>query len=133
MKKSDLEYYRDKLNELAARLRGHLAGLREEALRGTGDDVRGNLSRAPMHPADLGTDSFEQETSMGLLEMQGQTLIEIDNALERIRNGTFGRCLECRKEISRGRLNALPYTAHCIGCAQRQQRAAPLIESPGNL
>jgi len=134
MTQADLQYFRDKLNELAARLRGDVTGLRQEALRKTGGEASGNLSNAPLHPADLGTDNFEHETNLGLLELQGQTLGEVDTALERIREGTYGECQECGGQISRSRLEALPYTPLCIACAHEfQQQRGPLVESMGNL
>jgi RNA polymerase-binding transcription factor DksA len=134
MTRTDLQHYHNKLEELAARLRGNVTGLRQEALRHTGGEASGGLSNAPLHPADLGTDNFEHETSLGLLELQGQTLGEVDAALERIRAGNFGRCQECGQEISRGRLEALPHTPYCIECAKEfQQQRGPLVEAAGNL
>src|SRR5438105_2851696 len=133
MTRAELQHYRDRLEELAARLRGNVTGLRQETLRKTGGEASGNLSNAPLHPADLGTDTFEHETNLGLLELQGQTLDEVDAALQRTSEGTYGKCQECGKEISRGRLEALPYTPHCIHCAHQFQQHGPLIESIGNL
>jgi RNA polymerase-binding transcription factor DksA len=133
MTRADLQRYRDKLEELAARLRGDVTSLRAEALRNTGGEVSGNLSNVPLHQADLGTDHFDQETNLNLLEMQGQTLGEVSAALERIRADTYGKCQECGKEISKGRLDALPYTPYCINCASQAQQHGPLVEANGNL
>jgi RNA polymerase-binding transcription factor DksA len=133
MTRLELQHYRDRLEELASRLRGNVTGLRQETLRKTGGEASGNLSNAPLHPADLGTDNFEHETNLGLLELQGQTLDEVDAALERLREGNYGKCQECGKEISRGRLEALPYAPLCIHCAHQVQQRGPLIESVGNL
>jgi RNA polymerase-binding transcription factor DksA len=134
MTRSELQHYRDKLQELARRLHGDVTGLRDETLRTTGGEASGNLSNAPMHPADLGTDNFEHETNLGLLALQGQTLVEVGAALDHIRQGTYGKCQECGQQISRSRLEALPYTPYCIECAHEfQQRRGPLVESLGNL
>ena len=133
MTASEMQYYRDKLNELADRLRGDVTGLREETLRRTGGEASGNLSNAPLHPADLGSDNFEHETNLGLLELQGQTLGEVDAALDRIRAGSYGQCQECGQPISHKRLEALPYTPHCIECAHEFQQRGPLVEAIGNL
>jgi len=133
MTSAELDRYRDKLVHLAHRLVGNVSGLTNEALRTTGGEASGNLSNIPMHLADLASDNFEQETSLGLLEMQGQTLDEVNAALDRIHQGTYGRCLDCGAEISAGRLDALPYTPHCIKCARKAQDDQPLVETPGNL
>jgi RNA polymerase-binding transcription factor DksA len=75
----------------------------------------------PTHIADLGTDSFEQQFTLGLLENNEQTLEEVAAALERIEQGSFGRCEECQKTIPHARLEALPYARYCIACARKLQ------------
>jgi len=121
MKKAEQEKYRQRLEDLKNRLRGDLNGLTAEALRKTGGEASGNLSNAPVHMADLGTDNFEQEMSMTLLENNQQILDEIDSALKRIDDGTFGKCEECGQDIGGGRLQALPYARYCIDCSRRLQ------------
>jgi RNA polymerase-binding protein DksA len=121
MKKAEQEKYRQRLVELKNRLRGDLNGLAAEALRKTGGEASGNLSNTPVHLADLGTDNFEQELSMTLLENNQQLLDEIDSALKRIDDGTFGKCEACGKDIAAGRLQALPYARYCIDCSRRLQ------------
>jgi RNA polymerase-binding protein DksA len=121
MKKAEQEKYRERLRDLKTRLRGDLDSLAAEALRKTGGEASGNLSNAPVHLADLGTDSFEQEMSMTLLENNQQLRDEIDAALKRIDEGTFGRCEECGKDIAAGRLQALSYARYCIDCSRRLQ------------
>ncbi len=122
MTKADVESYRKKLVALGTRLRGAMSNLAGEALHSTGGESSGGLSNAPLHPADLGTDNFEQELSLGLIENQEQALTEIDDALERIRQGSFGKCEECGAAIAKGRLDALPYARHCVACARKFQQ-----------
>jgi RNA polymerase-binding transcription factor DksA len=122
MTEQDLEGYRQQLLTLAARLRGDISGLTDEALRKTGGESSGSLSNAPLHLADLGTDSFEQEVAVSLLENERQVFGEIGAALDRIEAGTFGQCERCGQEIPAGRLRALPYATHCLACARRAER-----------
>jgi RNA polymerase-binding protein DksA len=124
MTKTDLEHYRQMLLVLGRRLRADVEGVANEALRQTGGEPSGNLSNAPLHTADLGTDMFEQEMSLGLLENEDALLAQTAAALERIEKGTFGCCAECGKEIGRERLEALPYTPYCVDCARRLQAGA---------
>jgi RNA polymerase-binding transcription factor DksA len=119
MTKAELENYRDALLGLRRRLTGDVTHLADEALRSTGGEASGSLSNAPLHMADLGTDNFEQEFTFTLLQNQEQALDEIDEALERIRQGTYGLCEECRAAVPRARLQALPYTRHCVECARK--------------
>jgi RNA polymerase-binding transcription factor DksA len=120
--KPDLETYRETLLALRERLKGDVSHLTSEALHTTGGETSGGLSNAPLHPADLGTDNFEQEFTLGLMQNQAQALKEIDDALDRVRRGTFGRCEECAAAIPKGRLAALPYARHCVACARKNQQ-----------
>jgi len=121
MTKPDLETFRKTLVALRTRLKGDVSHLANEALHANGAEGGGGLSHAPLHPADLGTDSFEQEFTLSLMQNQEQALTEIGDALERIRHGTFGKCEECGSGIPKGRLEALPYARHCVACARKLQ------------
>lgn len=133
MNRSDLVTYRQRLHDLGRRLRGNVSELKAEGLRTTGGDASGNLSNAPVHLADLGTDTFEQELTLALLETGQNRLGEIAEALDRIDNGTFGICEECGREIGKGRLDAIPYARLCIDCANRAPATSPGIPSPAGL
>jgi RNA polymerase-binding transcription factor DksA len=76
----------------------------------------------PTHPADIGTDNFEQEFTLGLLESERQLLKEIDEALERIKNNTFGICLGTGKFIGKARLEARPWAKYCIDYAKQMEK-----------
>ena len=82
----------------------------------------GNLSNLPMHMADVAGDSYELEVTVGLME-NGQTLLrEINEALERLDNGTYGVCLGTGKPIGRARLRARPWTKYCVQYAEELER-----------
>ncbi len=119
MNATEVERYRQRLLTLGNRIKGDFTHLQGEALRSSGGEASGNLSNAPMHPADLGTDNFEAELSLGLLANEEQHLEDIAAALDRIREGRFGICENCQREIGRERLDALPYVRYCIDCARR--------------
>src|SRR5947209_8379856 len=119
MTKNEMEPYRVKLEELSQRHNGDLSHLTDEALHRSGSGAAGNLSSMPIHMADLGTDNFEQEFTLGLLQNEEQRLEEINAALDRITQGTFGLCEECQAEIPRARLQAVPYARHCVECARK--------------
>jgi RNA polymerase-binding protein DksA len=121
MTKAELDTYRESLLALRDRHNGDASHLADEALRRTGSGAAGNLSNMPIHMADLGTDNFEQEFTLSLLQNEEQLLEEISSALERIRQGTFGQCEECREEIPKVRLQALPYARYCVNCARKQE------------
>lgn len=121
--KEELSAFRDTLEGLRSRLRGDLTQMADEALNRNGPESSGNLSNLPLHMADVGTENFDQEFTLGLIENEQETLDQIRKALTRIDAGTFGLCQECQQPISKPRLQALPYTAHCIECARKRERA----------
>jgi RNA polymerase-binding transcription factor DksA len=125
MTKSDMETYRQQLLELGNRFKGDVGDLSSEAFRKTGGEASGSLSNAPIHMADLGSDNFEAEVTMSLLENEERSLEEIAVALKRIDLGTFGKCEECGKDIARERLRAIPYARLCIDCANRAGSQVP--------
>ena len=100
-------------------LEGDVKSLENEAMK-RGSDV-GDLSTLPMHLADLGTDSFEQEMSLGLMESESDELKHINEAFERIADGSFGLCENCKKRIPKERLRAIPYTRLCVNCKMKEE------------
>jgi DnaK suppressor protein len=122
MTKAELEGYRNELLALAKRLKNDMSALRDDALRGTGGDAAGNLSKLPLHLADLGSDSYDQELAVSLLENDNLIAADIKAALDRMDQGTFGRCEECGQDISKERLQAVPFARYCIECARRLER-----------
>jgi DnaK suppressor protein len=128
MKKSEIISFKEKLHSIRARLRGDVTAMAEVALRKSG--IEGSDSNAmPIHMAELGSDNFEQEFTLGLMEVDEGTLGSIDAALERIQDGTYGKCVQCDGVISKARLNAIPYTPVCIKCAEMQENG---VGSNGN-
>lgn len=126
MKKADTLVYKEKLHAIRARLRGDVTTMAEVALRKSG--MEGNESNGmPIHMAELGSDNFEQEFTLGLMEADEGILGLIESALGRIDHGSYGRCIECDGAIPKARLNAIPYTPVCIKCAEQQEnhRAQP--------
>src|SRR5690348_8971123 len=114
MTKSEMEKYRQTLVRLGHRLNGDVSRLSNEALRTTGGEASGSLSNAPVHLADLGSDAFEGEMTLDLLETEGRLQEEIAAALARIEQGNFGQCENCQRKIPRERLEAVPYTRFCV-------------------
>ena len=121
MTDAEIQFYRQRLLAFRKRLGGDVSALQTEALQPVGGETSGGLSNVPVHLADMGTDNFEEEVTLTLLENAGQILTEINDALDRIEKGMFGRCEECGKEIPRERLDAVPYARYCVQDAQKLQ------------
>ncbi|MDP6442859.1 MAG: TraR/DksA C4-type zinc finger protein [Pirellulaceae bacterium] len=119
MKKSDMKVYKELLIQIRARLRGDVSALASAALRKTRSESSGDLSSMPIHMADVGSDNFEQEFTLGLMENDEETLQAIEAALERIEDGVYGSCVECERTVPKTRLNAIPFTPYCVKCAEK--------------
>ena len=114
MKKADLKIFKERLLSLRARLRGDVSHLADTALNKNRMESSGNLSSMPIHMADIGSDNYEQEFTLGLVEKDRQLLREINAALTKIRDGTYGICEGTGKPITRARLEAKPWARYSI-------------------
>ena len=118
MKKSDVKPFKEMLLVLRARLRGDVSTLADAALSTAGGGQNGNSS-VSNHIADMGSDTFEQDNTILLMNNEGGTLVQIEGALERVESGVYGSCLECSGKIPKMRLKAIPYTPYCVNCASK--------------
>jgi RNA polymerase-binding protein DksA len=82
----------------------------------------GELSTADQHPAELATDTFEQERELTILEMLDGQLRDVDYALSRLEQGTYGICEACGKPIAEARLEARPAARFCIEDQARAEK-----------
>ena len=121
MNKAELKVYRELLLNLRARLRGDVSQMADATLKKSRSESVGDLSSMPIHMADIGSDNFEQEFTLSLMQNEGDTLQMIENCLERIEEGTYGQCEECGVKIPKARLNAIPYATLCVRCASQQE------------
>jgi len=116
----DLEHFRELLLAKRRELLGDLRSMEHEALHsGSGS----NLSNLPIHMADMGTDNYEQEFTLGLVEKDRQVLREINAALVKIQGGTYGICEGTGKPINRERLEYQPWARYSIEYARKLERA----------
>jgi DnaK suppressor protein len=124
LKPDELDGYRNVLLNLRARLRGDLDQMTDEALRRKQPESSSNLSNVPLHMADVGTENYDQEFTLGLIETEQATLEQVQAALNRIDAGTYGKCSECAEPIAKQRLQYLPYAKYCIQCARKLEKGA---------
>jgi DnaK suppressor protein len=119
---AEIEQFRHMLLEKRAEIRGDVHALHSEALNKDRREAAGDLSSMPIHMADLGTDNYELEFTLGLIEGERAILREIEEALERIREGTYGVCLATGKPIGKARLKAKPWAKYCYEYTLAQEQ-----------
>ncbi len=121
MNRTQQRKFRKLLTETAERVGKTAAGLEESVRTPTGGEAAGGISNAPLHLGDIGSEAYNQELGVTLLENETYIRDEALAALQRFDRGTFGRCESCGMEITEERLEAIPYTRYCAPCATRLQ------------
>jgi DnaK suppressor protein len=114
-----LRSQRQSLLAMRNRLRGDVTQAAEEVLSNGVE-----TTSASPDTADRASESIEQDVALSLLGNATGALDQIETALERIEDGSYGRCAQCGTEIPPVRLEAIPYAACCVHCAARKERAA---------
>lgn len=120
MNDSQRNKFRNILLEMRARLTGEVGRIIEAVHETTG--AGSNLSDVPTHLADSVSEGVDAD--LDVLENEQGILEKIEEALLRVEQKTFGACTECGTQIAAARLDAIPYTPHCVACASKTQNAA---------
>lgn len=115
----ELEHFRDLLLAKRREILGDMSSMEREALRTSGAT---NLSTLPIHMADMGTDNYEQEFTLGLVEAERKLLREINHALSKIQDGSYGICEGTNQPINKPRLEVQPWARYGIEYAKRLER-----------
>lgn len=110
----ELSVFREMLLIARREIVGNVDTMQDEALGKNRADAAGDLSLMPIHMADIGTDNYEREFTLGLIESETETLKEIDAALKRIEEKTYGVCEATHKPITKSRLKARPWARFTI-------------------
>ena len=85
-------------------------------------EASGDLSAYTVHMADMAADTYERELSMNIVSSEQELLYQIDDALKRLDDGSFGICQQCTQPISMSRLKAVPYASLCISCQRTKEQ-----------
>lgn len=118
----EIRHFRDMLIVKRREIFGDVSNMQGDTLRKSRRDASGDLSNMPIHMADLGTDNYEQEFALELMDSERKLLREIDNALERIEEGTYGICEGTGQPISKARLEAQPWAKYCVDYARKLEQ-----------
>ena len=112
------EIYKKLLIKTKEQIAGDIRNLSDDNA-GSVNDRGGDISGHALHMADVATDMYDREFAMGLAANDRELLSNVNDAMMRIEDGTYGICLECKKSIAATRLKALPYTETCLKCQEK--------------
>ncbi|MHC4657656.1 MAG: TraR/DksA family transcriptional regulator [Planctomycetota bacterium] len=126
---AEIRKFRDLLIAKRMEILGNVVCMEDETLRRPSTD----LSNMPFHMADMATDNYEMENTLGLMDSERKLLVEIDDALGRISNGTYGICEGSGEPIPKERLKAIPWARYCVAYARLLEKGfVRLGEQLGN-
>ncbi|NLG88130.1 MAG: transcriptional regulator, TraR/DksA family protein [Clostridiaceae bacterium] len=128
MNKNQYGHFRYLLEQLRQEHMDVINDMLQGAPHGYRSHEDSELSRYDNHPADVATELFDTEHNAALKESEEFTVREIDDALNRIKDGTYGICELCGRHIDRKRLEVLPYARNCIDCETVREREKRLDE-----
>jgi RNA polymerase-binding protein DksA len=114
--KTDLMEFKKLLLKEREKIMGEMKYLTKDALKKSQKDISGDLSGYSYHMADVATDNYDREFSLGLASNEQKQVYKIDDALKRLEDGSYGTCLECGRSISKRRLKIIPQAYFCIKC-----------------
>ncbi len=129
LRPKELAEFRNMLLEKRRTLVGDPSGMEQETF---GSGSGGNLSSMPTHMADVGTDNFEHEFTLGLLESEQAMLGEINEALQRIENRTYGVCPGTGQAIPKARLRAKPWAKYTVDYTRLLEKGLVREPEPDN-
>ncbi|MFH1719712.1 MAG: TraR/DksA C4-type zinc finger protein [Planctomycetota bacterium] len=128
LSRAEVNEFKVMLLEKRNELLGNVNSMESEALRRD----RSDLSNMPIHMADIGTDNSEIENIIGLMDSERKILVEIDAALGRIEDGTYGICEGSSEQIPKPRLAAIPWARYCVNCATSIEKGLLARKKEGN-
>jgi len=122
MTKKELEQYKKILVDLRVKIGTKVGQIEKDYLRKSSQDSSGDISAHPFHMADAATDSFDTEFNIGLASNEKNVIYEIDAALVRIKEGTYGICEKYGTRISKKRLKAMPHARYSIKAQEEEEK-----------
>lgn len=95
----------------------------DDTLKKSQKDASGDISGYTYHMADVATDNYDREFSLGLASNDRKSLFELNDALKKVEDGTFGICEDCKRLITKVRLKAVPQARLCVKCQEKREKS----------
>lgn len=122
LSKKDLADFKKLVLKRKDEVTGNIKHISDENLRKSQKEASGDISGYSYHMADVASDTYDREFSLGLASNEVNLLYELDDALKKIEEGSFGICEDCKDLITRNRLKAVPYARFCLKCQQKKEK-----------
>jgi RNA polymerase-binding protein DksA len=122
LNKKDLGVYRSLLLKRKSEVLDAIDHASEETIKKSQKDASGDISGYTYHMADVATDAYDREFSLGLVSSERKILSELGDALKKIEDGSYGVCEDCKSPIAKTRLKAIPYARLCVKCQEKREK-----------
>ncbi|MDP2905680.1 MAG: TraR/DksA C4-type zinc finger protein [Candidatus Omnitrophota bacterium] len=120
--KKELAEFKKIILNIKEKMVDDIKHISEDTLKKTQKDASGDISGYTYHMADVATDTYDREFSVGLASNDRQLLYEISDAQKKIEDGTYGVCESCKTLIAKNRLKAVPYARMCLKCQEKKEK-----------
>ncbi len=120
--KKDLKDFKKLILKKKEEVLDDLKHITDDTLKKSQKEASGDISGYTYHMADVATDNYDREFSLGLASNERRVLYELDDALKRIEDATFGFCDDCKSTIAKIRLKAVPSARLCIKCQKKREK-----------
>ena len=124
MNKKESKHFEQRLIEERIKLLKELGYFEDKIFSNSQRDAAGDLSAYSVHMADQATDAQEREKAYHMASAEGRLLYHIDEALARIKDGSYGNCQGCAKPIGKSRLEVVPHARLCIECKKAEENGS---------
>ncbi len=124
MNKRDTKHFEKRLIEERLKLLKELGYFEDKIFNDSQRDAAGDLSAYSVHMADQASDAEEREKAYHMASAEGRLLYHIDEALHRLKDGTYGLCQGCDKKIQKPRLEVVPHARLCIECKKAEENGS---------
>ncbi len=122
LRAKDLKKFKEILINFKESLLDKIRDISADTLMKSQKDISGDISGYSLHMADVASDNYEREFNLDLVSNEHKILFQIDEALKRIEDKSYGICLLCNKNITKGRLKAIPYARYCAKCREKLEK-----------
>jgi DnaK suppressor protein len=120
--KKELGYYKKLILQKKKQVLNEIKHISEDTLKKSMKDASGDISGYTYHMADIATDTYDREFSLGIASNERKLVYELDDALKKIEEGDYGICEMCKSSIPKTRLKALPYARLCLKCQEVKEK-----------
>jgi len=120
--KKDLDFYKEKLFDLRDDVLAQIRDISKDTLMKSQKDMSGDISGYGLHLADVATDNYERDFNLNLVSSERRIVMNIDEALKRIADKSYGICAVCKKDIAKIRLDAIPHAKYCRKCKEKLEK-----------